>query len=402
MYEIDWQIVMFVCFAGVIFLVAGLAGWLIWRRMNSKAPRPDQTVYGTLMISRKKLGLPPLQSKRAPLQPGPQPPASYQPLPPASPPAPMGVPPPQGYPPPPQPWGQPPAPGMPQPQYPPPPAPGTPYPQYPPQAAAGLPPSQYPPAPAPGTPLPQQPPPMPPQVMPTKQAPIPGVAPGATETFIGKRFDKTVYIRSGVKIMMPKRERNLLKLVPVMIIVAAGAGIYLGYRFLFADNRTQRLDREDHVGGRLTGERLVPPPDLPPSFFRNTERPELVELDRNWGHLNPDFAQAVLRMMKQMEAKGRPFVLLEGYRSAERQTRLSQMGYHVTRAAAFQSQHQYGLAADLAPLKDGRISISERDPWTMEAYRMMGQAAAAEGLVWGGNWTNLRDFGHVEARKSVR
>jgi peptidoglycan L-alanyl-D-glutamate endopeptidase CwlK len=243
---------------------------------------------------------------------------------------------------------------------------------------------------------------MPPQALPTKQAPIPGVAPGAAETFIGKRFDKTVWIRGGVKIMMPKRERNLLKLVPILVVVAAGAGLYLGYRFLFADNRSQRLKGEEHVGGRLTGERLVPPPDLPPSFFRSIERPELMELDRNWGHLNQDFAQAVLRIMKRMEAKGRPIALLEGFRSAERQTRLSQMGYHVTRAAAFQSQHQFGQAADLAPIKDGKISISERDPWTMEAYQLLGQAAAAEGLVWGGTWTNLRDYGHVEARRSLR
>jgi peptidoglycan L-alanyl-D-glutamate endopeptidase CwlK len=251
-------------------------------------------------------------------------------------------------------------------------------------------------------PLPQQPPPLAPQAMPTKQAPVPGMPAGAAETFVGRRIDKTVWIRGGVKIMMPKRERNLLKLVPVMAIVAVGAGLYLGWRFLFADNHPRRLEREDHVGGRLTGERLVPPPDLPPSFFRNTERPELVELDRNWNHLNSDFAQAVLRVMKRMEEKGRPLALLEGFRSAERQTRLSQMGYHVTRAAAYQSQHQFGLAADLAPIKDGKISISERDPWTMEAYQMMGQAAAAEGLVWGGTWTNLRDFGHVEAKRSTR
>jgi peptidoglycan L-alanyl-D-glutamate endopeptidase CwlK len=238
--------------------------------------------------------------------------------------------------------------------------------------------------------------------MPTKQAPIPGVPAGAAETFVGRRIDKTVWIRGGVKIMMPKRERNLLKLVPVMAVLAAGAGIYLGYRFLFADNKAHRLEREDHVGGRLTGERLVPPPALPPSFFRNAERPELVELDRNWDHLNADFAQAILRVLKRMEAKGRPFALLEGFRSAERQNRLSQMGYHVTRAAAYQSQHQFGMAADLAPIKDGRVSISERDPWTLEAYQMMGKAAAEEGLVWGGNWANLRDYGHVEARRSVR
>ncbi len=394
MYVIDWGIVLFV--AGALLVVGGVVGWLIWRQGRSKAPRQDQTIYGTMMVSRKKLGLPPVQHRvpppqRLPAQPAPPPPGSYPPLPPAPPPISQGGAPPYGYPPPPQAAA---------PYHPPQPQAPVSYPPTPPPPQQPW--GHLPPPSAPGMPLPQQPPPLAPQAMPTKQTPTPGVAPGAAETFVGRRIDKTVWIRGGVKIMMPKRERNLLKLVPVMVVLAAGVGIYLGYRFLFADNRAHRLEREDHVGGRLTGERLVPPPALPPSFFRNAERPELVELDRNWDHLNPDFAQAILRVLKRMEEKGRPFALLEGFRSAERQTRLSQMGYHVTRASAYQSQHQFGLAADLAPIKDGKISISERDPWTLEAYQMMGQAAAAEGLVWGGNWTNLRDYGHVETRRSVR
>jgi peptidoglycan L-alanyl-D-glutamate endopeptidase CwlK len=90
--------------------------------------------------------------------------------------------------------------------------------------------------------------------------------------------------------------------------------------------------------------------------------------------------------------------LLEGYRSPERQNRLAQMGGNVTNAAAFQSYHQYGLAADNAFLRDGKLVISEKDPWAMRGYQLYGQTAEQVGLTWGGRW-KMMDLGHVEYHK---
>ncbi|WP_332670532.1 M15 family metallopeptidase [Aromatoleum sp.] len=97
-----------------------------------------------------------------------------------------------------------------------------------------------------------------------------------------------------------------------------------------------------------------------------------------------------------MERRGYPVVLIEGYRSPERQDVLADGEQRVTQARGFQSKHQYGLAADLAPLRDGQIVLSERDPWAWRAYQALGEAAEAAGLVWGGRWS-LRDYGHVES-----
>jgi len=161
-----------------------------------------------------------------------------------------------------------------------------------------------------------------------------------------------------------------------------------------------RMDRQDHIELALNPERLVPPPALPPSMFISSERPALETADRDWAKLDPRFTVAVLQVFRSLETRGYQFALLEGYRSPERQEKLAAMGVHVTNARAFQSRHQFGLAADVAPIRNGRLVISERDPWAMKAYEALGEEAERLGLTWGGRWA-MKDFGHIEARNSA-
>ncbi|UGA36258.1 M15 family metallopeptidase [Chromobacterium haemolyticum] len=94
-------------------------------------------------------------------------------------------------------------------------------------------------------------------------------------------------------------------------------------------------------------------------------------------------------------------MLLEGYRSPERQDSLAGQATLVTKAKGGQSKHQYGLAVDLAPIREGKVVISERDPWAMQAYNALGEEATAAGLTWGGNWS-FKDFGHIERSGSLK
>lgn len=162
------------------------------------------------------------------------------------------------------------------------------------------------------------------------------------------------------------------------------------------------LHRDPVVASLLDGEQLVPPAALPPAVFVTPEagadRTELATASREWMLLDPDFRQRLLLVFRAMERHGYRMVLLEGYRSPERQQMLAQLGPHVTNAKAFQSYHQFGLAADSAFYRSGRLVISEKDPWAMEGYRLYGQYAESFGLVWGGRW-QMRDFGHVELRR---
>ena len=153
----------------------------------------------------------------------------------------------------------------------------------------------------------------------------------------------------------------------------------------------------------LQGEQLVPPPPLPPEVFTTAEvelvRPKLSTADRRWDALDADFRQRLLLAYRLMrEEHGYEMALIEGYRSPERQTLLASMGAHVTNAAAWQSYHQHGLAADSAFMRNGKLVISERDPWAAKGYELYGEVAQRVGLTWGGRWQNA-DLGHVELRK---
>ena len=120
--------------------------------------------------------------------------------------------------------------------------------------------------------------------------------------------------------------------------------------------------------------------------------------NRNWQLLDPEFAQRLLLVFKIMkERHGYDMAILEGYRSPERQNALAAAGPGVTNAKAFQSYHQFGLAADCAFLRDGKLVISEKDPWAMRGYQLYGVTAEAAGLHWGGRWAML-DLGHTELR----
>lgn len=158
------------------------------------------------------------------------------------------------------------------------------------------------------------------------------------------------------------------------------------------------------VAALLDGEQLVPPPPLPPELFLTREvqsaKPLVASASRQWELLDADFRQRLLAVFKLMREKhNHEMVLIEGYRSPERQAALAALGPSVTHAGAGRSYHQHGLAADCAFLIDGRIVISEQDARAARGYALYGELAQSLGLVWGGGWRSLKDLGHVELRR---
>lgn len=77
------------------------------------------------------------------------------------------------------------------------------------------------------------------------------------------------------------------------------------------------------------------------------------KLNRNINDLHPHMRGPVLKLEEVMlkagilwTARNAGFKLFEGYRSPERQTQLLRDHPKVTKAGAWQSAHQYGMAAD--------------------------------------------------------
>lgn len=192
----------------------------------------------------------------------------------------------------------------------------------------------------------------------------------------------------------------LLLLPPVLVFSLRGTVELEGY-----GHDVHRGEAPSLIAELLRGERLVPPRALPPEVFTSREveriRPRTGAADRSWDKMDVDFVQRLLVVYKVMlERHGYEMVLLEGYRSPERQDDLGLLP-GTTNAKAWQSYHQYGLAADSAFLREGKLVITEKDPWAMRGYELYGQVAEELGLTWGGRW-KLMDFGHVELRSAGR
>lgn len=190
----------------------------------------------------------------------------------------------------------------------------------------------------------------------------------------------------------------------LLLVPAAGAWWWSQQGGRSLDAFDDRIEPGNHqVANLLQGEHLVPPPPLPPDVFATAEveqvRPMLSSADRHWDQMDADFVQRLLLVFKIMhDEHGYDMALLEGYRSPERQDMLAAKGGHVTQAKAWQSYHQYGLAADCAFVRSGKLVITEKDPWAQRGYELYGQVAEQVGLTWGGRWQML-DLGHVEWRK---
>jgi peptidoglycan L-alanyl-D-glutamate endopeptidase CwlK len=200
-----------------------------------------------------------------------------------------------------------------------------------------------------------------------------------------------------------------------LILVVAAALLLIPPTVIFVTRQTVVLEdfRGDDlaesssmVAQLLRGERLTPPPPPPPEVFTTAEvrrlRPEIVTADRKWGQIDPDLQQRVLAIYEVMRRQyGYEMVLIEGYRSPQRQAELM-AGGKATRAGAWQSCHQYGLGVDSAPIRDGKLQWDMEDPWTRRGYFLYGELAEQAGLDWGGNWRSIKDYVHVEMTDRCR
>ena len=207
---------------------------------------------------------------------------------------------------------------------------------------------------------------------------------------------------AGALLSFARRRYRLLLAAAVLTTVPPLLALMLSGRGMLGGYEGGGHVINDQVADLLKGEQLVAPAPLPPLMFTTAEvtlvRPMLDSANRNWQLLDPDFSRRMLLVFRIMkERHGYDMAILEGYRSPERQNALAAAGPNVTNARAFQSYHQFGLAADCAFLRDGKLVISEKDPWAMRGYRLYGEAAESVGLTWGGRWT-MMDFGHAELR----
>jgi hypothetical protein len=94
---------------------------------------------------------------------------------------------------------------------------------------------------------------------------------------------------------------------------------------------------------------------------------------------------------------GVQFEIVQGLRTFAEQDALfakgrNKPGQIVTRARGGQSNHNYGLAADLCPFENGKPNWNA----SFDVWQLLGDQARTRGLRWGGDWKKFVDKPHVE------
>lgn len=107
---------------------------------------------------------------------------------------------------------------------------------------------------------------------------------------------------------------------------------------------------------------------------------------------NEGFTLRVVQGARTFEEQDRLFRQWRDGRDNDGDGRVDEADERVTRAAGGQSNHNYGVAADLAFVVDNKVS------WDDSLYSNIGRWARTCGLDWGGDWKGFKDLPHVELR----
>ncbi len=106
--------------------------------------------------------------------------------------------------------------------------------------------------------------------------------------------------------------------------------------------------------------------------------------------------EKALQLQDNLKTSGIPIAFTQGYRSPEDQQKLidnqKATGVKVTNATPMLSFHNYGLAFDIVPLKDGKAWYDA----PKEVWEKIGITGELLGLQWGGRWISFKDLPHFE------
>ena len=104
--------------------------------------------------------------------------------------------------------------------------------------------------------------------------------------------------------------------------------------------------------------------------------------------LKPEAAGLALLLQEQAKSKGIELRIVSGYRSPEQQAELFAKRLSGTRI----STHNTGLAFDVVVIVDDKATFDGRK------YDEVGELGKSIGLVWGGDWSVIRDPPHFETK----
>lgn len=123
-----------------------------------------------------------------------------------------------------------------------------------------------------------------------------------------------------------------------------------------------------------------------------------IEIDRT--KLHPLLNYKLDLALKELEKKKLYIIVTCGYRSFAEQNELyakgrTELGSVVTNAKGGYSQHNYGIAIDIAMNydvdKDGKVTD---DTWNVKGFKKVAEIMKKHGFGWGGDWKSFKDYPH--------
>lgn len=125
-------------------------------------------------------------------------------------------------------------------------------------------------------------------------------------------------------------------------------------------------------------------------------------IDRDINHLQPGFKSKLVKLLELTKAEGIDLFINETLRSYARSDELyaqgrTKPGPKVTNARGGYSNHNFGFAADLYPIVDGKPVMNfDRSAKLMQVMKRVAALAATCGIEWGGNWKSIIDLPHFQ------
>ena len=116
----------------------------------------------------------------------------------------------------------------------------------------------------------------------------------------------------------------------------------------------------------------------------------------NLNLLKPKVKLLAEELIKESKKAGVQIILVQGFRSREEQDALyakgrTEKGKIVTNAKGGQSFHNYGVAFDVCPIVNGKVT------WKYaELFKKVGSIGESIGLEWGANWKKYKDLPHFQ------
>ncbi len=114
--------------------------------------------------------------------------------------------------------------------------------------------------------------------------------------------------------------------------------------------------------------------------------------------LHPKVATMAMAFVQACDQAGIDLLITSTYRDHESQNELyaqgrTKPGKIVTKAKGGQSYHNWRLALDFVPLRNGKCVWDDKDP----IWRKIGEIAESVGFEWGGRWTGgFKDLPHLQ------